>query len=216
MLGLKLNHVSKRGHNCFCKSEHEIEKERKHLEFEVHSSWTHWGLDKIVIISQITFSNWISWMKMYKFHLRFNWSFFPKVWINNILALVQIMAQCRPGNKLLSKPMIVSLQSHICIIRPQWVNISTLNIFSILQLDCYLFSHKVCANMWLLKAKDVWKFMQIICVLFVLFCFGTGWLCPHLSVLMTLGQPFTCFIASKVTIWRHICSPSHDSLLMCL
>ena len=49
--------------------------------------------------------------------------FVPKVQINNIPALVQIMAWCRPGNKLLSEPMMLSLLTHICVTRPQWVKI---------------------------------------------------------------------------------------------
>ena len=32
------------------------------------------------------------------------------------------MAWRRPGDKPLSKPMIVSLLTHICVTRPQWVN----------------------------------------------------------------------------------------------
>ena len=48
--------------------------------------------------------------------------FVPKGPINNIPALVQIMAWCRPGDKPLSEPMLVSLLTHICITRPQWVN----------------------------------------------------------------------------------------------
>ena len=46
----------------------------------------------------------------------------PKVRINNIPALVQIMAWCRWGNKPLSEPMMVSLLTHICVPRPWWVN----------------------------------------------------------------------------------------------
>ena len=42
--------------------------------------------------------------------------------INNIPALVQIMAWRRPGGKPLSDPMRISLLTHICVIRPQWVN----------------------------------------------------------------------------------------------
>ena len=45
----------------------------------------------------------------------------PKVQINKIPALVQIMAWCQPGNKPLSEPMMVSLLMHICITQPQWV-----------------------------------------------------------------------------------------------
>ena len=48
--------------------------------------------------------------------------FVPKGQINNIPALVQIMAWRRPGDKLLSEPMMVSLLTHICATRPQWVN----------------------------------------------------------------------------------------------
>ena len=44
-----------------------------------------------------------------------------KVLINNIPALVQIMALCRPGDKPLSEPMLVSLLTHICVTLPQWV-----------------------------------------------------------------------------------------------
>ena len=36
-------------------------------------------------------------------------------------ALVQIMAWRRPGDKPLSGPMMVSLLTHICVTRPQWV-----------------------------------------------------------------------------------------------
>ena len=46
----------------------------------------------------------------------------PKDPINNIPALVQIMAWRRPGDKPLSGPMMVRLPTHICVTRPQWVN----------------------------------------------------------------------------------------------
>ena len=39
----------------------------------------------------------------------------PKVQINNIPALVQIMAWCRPGDKPLSEPMMVTSRMHIRI-----------------------------------------------------------------------------------------------------
>ena len=48
--------------------------------------------------------------------------FVPKGPINNIPALVQIMAWRRPGDKPLSEAMMVSLLTHICVARPQWVN----------------------------------------------------------------------------------------------
>ena len=56
--------------------------------------------------------------------------FVPKGLINNIPALVLIMAWRRPGDKPLSEPMLVRSLRHICVTRPQWVNraISLLNI----------------------------------------------------------------------------------------
>ena len=50
--------------------------------------------------------------------------FVPEGPINNIPALVQIMAWRRPGDKPLSELMVVSLPTHICVIRPQWVKIT--------------------------------------------------------------------------------------------
>ena len=40
---------------------------------------THWGRDKMDAISQTTFSNAFSWMKIFEFRLKFHWSLFPKV-----------------------------------------------------------------------------------------------------------------------------------------
>ena len=37
-------------------------------------------------------------------------------------ALVQIMAWRRSGDKPLCEPMMISLPTHICVTRPQWVN----------------------------------------------------------------------------------------------
>ena len=47
--------------------------------------------------------------------------FVPKSPINNIPSLVQIMAWRRQGDKSLSETMVVSLPTHICVTRPQWV-----------------------------------------------------------------------------------------------
>ena len=59
-------------------------------------------------------------------HLKTSLKFVPYSPVSNILALVQIMAWCQPGDKPLSEQMMVSLLMHICVIRPQWVkNAST-------------------------------------------------------------------------------------------
>ena len=46
--------------------------------------------------------------------------FVPKVPINDIPALVQIMAWRRPGDKLLSEPVMFSLLTLICVIMWRW------------------------------------------------------------------------------------------------
>ena len=54
--------------------------------------------------------------------IKISLKFVPKGPINNIPALVQIMAWRRPGDKPLPEPIVVSLTTHICVTRPQWVN----------------------------------------------------------------------------------------------
>ena len=55
--------------------------------------------------------------------IKISLKFVPKGPINNNPALVQIMAWRRSGDKPLSEPMTVSLLSHICVTRPQWVKL---------------------------------------------------------------------------------------------
>ena len=45
-----------------------------------HGTPLHWGRYKIADISQTTFSNAFSWMKMYEFILRFHWSLFLRLY----------------------------------------------------------------------------------------------------------------------------------------
>ena len=40
---------------------------------------THWGRDKMEAISQTTFSNAFSWMKMFEYWLKFHWNLFLRV-----------------------------------------------------------------------------------------------------------------------------------------
>ena len=54
--------------------------------------------------------------------IKISLKFVPKGQINNIPALVQIMAWRRSGDKPLSEPMMISLLTHICVTRPQWVD----------------------------------------------------------------------------------------------
>ena len=62
----------------------------------------------------------------------------PKGLINNMPALVQIMAWRRSVDKPLSEPMMVSLPTHICVTRPQWVR----NLASNVRYHCIGFTWK--------------------------------------------------------------------------
>ena len=62
---------------------------------------------------------WISWIDI-------SLIFVYKCPINNIPALGQIIAWRRPGDKPLPEAMMISLLTHICVPRPQWIKIETL------------------------------------------------------------------------------------------
>ena len=84
-------------------------------------NWRHFADD----ILKYTFFNENVWIP-----IKISLKFVSKGRINNIPALVQIMAWRRPGDTPLSEPMLVSLPTHLCVTRPQWVNsyyITTLN-----------------------------------------------------------------------------------------
>ena len=83
---------------------------------------THWGRDKMDAISQTPFSNAFFFNESVWIPIKISSKFVPKGPINNIPALVQIMAWRRPGDKPLSESMMVSLPTHICVTRLQWVN----------------------------------------------------------------------------------------------
>ena len=62
--------------------------------------------------------------------IKISMKFVPQGPINKIPALVQIMACRRSGDKPLSEPMMVSSLTHICVTRPQWVNLIPCGFFS--------------------------------------------------------------------------------------
>ena len=55
--------------------------------------------------------------------IKISLKFVPKGPINNIPAVVQIMACRLDGAKPLCEPMMVTLPTHICVTRPQWVKL---------------------------------------------------------------------------------------------
>ena len=67
--------------------------------------------------------------------IKISLKFVPKGPINYIPALVQIMACRRPGDKPLSEPMMVSLLTHICVTRPQWINIESFTDLTLSSFD---------------------------------------------------------------------------------
>ena len=54
--------------------------------------------------------------------IKISLKYVPNYSINNIPALVHMMAWRWPGDKPLSEPVMVSLLTHIWVTRPQWVN----------------------------------------------------------------------------------------------
>ena len=102
MLGLKLNHVSKRGH---CGLVNTLRPRQNGCHFADNIFKCIFLNENVIILAKISLK------------------FVPKGPINNIHALVQIMAWRRPGDKPLSDPMMVRLPMHICVTRPQWVKL---------------------------------------------------------------------------------------------
>ena len=127
MLGLKLNHVSKKGpqinvhvfHVVFKYGSGGSDAQKMHYwrveEFNTlrpRQNGRHFTDDifKCIFLNE---NVWIS--------IKISLKFVPKCPINNIPTLVQIMAWRRPGDKPLSEAMMVKLPTHICVTRPQWV-----------------------------------------------------------------------------------------------
>ena len=109
---------------------------------------THLGRDKWTPFGRRPFQvHFLEWKCLNP--VKISLKFVPKGRINNIPALVQIMAWRRPGDKPLSEPMMVSLPTHICVTRPQWVNPSSAG--------CGYTYNSIC----LLGA--LWYFMSAIC-----------------------------------------------------
>ena len=93
--------------------------------------------------------------------MKISLTFVPKAPINNIPALVQMMAWRPPGDKPLSEPMMISLVMHICVTRPQWVNGNYYSHYNTVKYNIF---HK--ALQWLAlywyekKKKNSWIFFH--------------------------------------------------------
>ena len=131
----KINKIINQSHCCWCPGY----LHRWDINSHDDGCVIHWGLLLLCVhiifntlrprqnrrhfaddILKCIFLNENAWIS-----LKISLKFVPKVRINNIPALVQIMAWRWPGDKPLSEPMMVSLLTHICITRPQWVKLAT-------------------------------------------------------------------------------------------
>ena len=83
----------------------------------LHTLTPRWRVRYFLDIFKYIFVNENVWIS-----IEISPKFVPRGINNNIPALVQIMAWHRPGAKPLSEPMSVSLLTHICASRPQWLN----------------------------------------------------------------------------------------------
>ena len=97
-----------------------------------------------------------------KISIKISLKFAPKGPINNIPALVQIMAWRRPGDK----PMMVSSTTHICVTRPQWVNWlwngTSINMADIKQNFCNFAWTSLSFNRWACLSEVMTKIHHII------------------------------------------------------
>ena len=97
----------------------------------------------------------------------------PKGPINNIPALVPIMTWRRPGDKPLSEPLMVSLLTHICTTRPQWVKDMNCHFF----LHCTIYSLPVHMYRWCMYS--FLSFNPYFCLLYRHFAIGDHYAPKH-------------------------------------
>ena len=94
-----------------------------HVLIEQNIVLNIWRLGQMAAISQTTIFKCILLNENVKILIKISLKFVSKGSVNNIPALVQIMAWWRQGDKPLSEAMMVWLLTHVCITWPQWVNI---------------------------------------------------------------------------------------------
>ena len=91
----------------------------QYLHYPIPGSLTHWGRDKMAAIFRTTYSKAFSWMKIYKFLLRFHWSLFPR----SQLTIFQYWFRLWLGaSHAISHYLHQWWLDYICVTRLQWVN----------------------------------------------------------------------------------------------
>ena len=92
------------------------------LKYTMAASSTDWGRDKINAIVQTTFSNAISWMKMFESRLKFHWSLFLKVQLKRFQHWFRKWLGAEQATSHYLNQWWLSSMTHICVTWPQWVN----------------------------------------------------------------------------------------------
>ena len=112
------------------------------------TGWTQRGRDEIFAIAQMKFSNVFSWMKMYEFRLPFHLSLF----LNFELTIFQHWFRWWLG----AEQAMLSLSTHVCVTRPQWVNVEPVE------------KQNLCVSLWITnsikdRAVDIAKISYTFC-----------------------------------------------------
>ena len=117
---------------------------------------THWGRDKMATISQTTFSNAFSWMKMYEFRLKFHWSLSLGVKVTIFQHWFRYgLAPSRRQTVSWTNDVILT---HICVTQPHWVNTSAYNIlthWSLVAQQC-IKDFVIINSLWPCDAISIW------------------------------------------------------------
>ena len=114
--------------------------------------------------------------------------FVPKVRVNSIQALVQVMAWRRPGDKPLSEPIMANLLTHICVTQPQWVNSPAIPLSAEQPVQVN--------NKWYIRAPDYWPFVRGIHRLLE----STGYRWIPLTKGQQCGKCFHVMMASRTEV----------------
>ena len=123
--------------------------------------------------------------------------FVPKGPINNIPALVQIIAWRWPGDKALSEPMMVRLPTHICVSRPQWVKG---NIFGFFHIHVANFSFPIFEYEWYVGSVKSINLHKKEPTGHVRFIQSTPWLW---NICETIVSQLNCKSSDNVSWWNY-------------
>ena len=141
---------------------------------------THWPPREVIVINTLrprqngrhfaddTFKR-IFMNENVRISIKISLMFVPKGSINNIPALVQIMAWRRPGDKPLSEPLMDNLPTHICVTRPQWVKKDIIQINYYNQYQEYIC--RECIDMSITGSYCEWLNINLVILVWYMYIF---------------------------------------------